>query len=199
MGEEMDIDLDERFKPHPNLKRVYRTYTAMVLIIPALVTVIALAAGGVSVAALVSLVVWTVFLVPALFALYWINRFFDTVFFKLTDSEVVVEKGVWFKQVQNVPYRQITNVTTKQGPIYRHFGLGKAEIQTAGHSANQSGPEASIFGVRDFKGVRDQLIEIIREEKAAPVSLPGGGGEAGPNRQMLEELRSIKDILERKL
>ncbi len=195
----MDINLDERFKPHPNLKKVYRTYTAMVLLIPALVTVIAFAAGGFPVAALASSVVWAVFLVPAIFALYWINRFFDTVFFKLTDSEVVVEKGVWFKQVQNVPYKQITNVTIKQGPIYRHFGLGKVEIQTAGHSANQSGPEASIFGVRDFKGVRDQLIEIIREEKASPVSMRSGDDEVGFSPQILEELRSIRDLLERNL
>lgn len=191
----MDIEKNEEGKPSENLKSYYRTLISFILIIPISVTIGTFLGKGFETAALASVIVWGIFLPIYGFLHYWISKFYDSISYKLSDSEVIVEKGVWIKNIQNIPYNQIMNIITKQGPIYRKFGLGKVEIQTAGQSGSQGGPEASIFGVENFKEVKDQILKIVRGKKETEKVSPEHKKEEQP--QVLDEVKKIRKILEK--
>lgn len=88
------------------------------------------------------------------------------------------------------------NVNTTQGPISRRFGIGKANIETAGHSGGKSGPEAAIFGVKNFVEVKDKIMEIIKGVEDIQVGKEEGEQET-MNSEILKELQEIRKILEK--
>lgn len=94
-----------------------------------------------------------------LFILYWIPRYYRSVSYLLTDREVIVTGGVWFRNKKFVPYNRITNVETHQGPISRLFSLGTVSIQTAGYSSVSSSmgraAEEEIRFIRNFDEVKE--------------------------------------------
>lgn len=196
------LSLNKILKPSEDLKNIYRAYTSSFSIIPIIATIISFYVADMSLALIVSVIFWIVFLLPTSFVFLWIEKYYPTISFELRESEIVVREGVWFKNVYTVPYRQITNVTTKQGPIYRHFGLGKVEIQTAGHSATGGGfssekPEASIFGVERFEEIRDIIIDIVKGSKSTRIETEQGvKRDESLDFEILEELRKIRKVLE---
>lgn len=192
----MNPKLKENFKPSPKVKNYYRIVSSLILIVPIIVTIATLLGAETGTALTASGIVWVIFLLIYGFNLYWISKFYDSISFRLADSEIVVEKGVWIKNVQNVPYKKIMNITTKQGPIYRHFDLGKVEIETAGSSGRDSGPEASIFGVENFVEVKDSVLELVRKRKETGEVKPELH-ERGETSEIIKELREIRKILEK--
>lgn len=191
----MSLNLNEDFKPSENLKGYYRAASSLILLVPAIVTIGTFLGVDTGTALVASGIVWALFLMIYGFVQYWITKFYDSITFRLADQEVVVEKGVWIKKVQNVPYSRIMNITTEQGPIYRHFNLGKAKIETAGHSGKQGGPEASIFGVENFKEVADHILKIVRARKGTAALQPETAEEMETS-DVLSELKKIRRILE---
>jgi len=51
-----------------------------------------------------------------------------------TMPEIYVKKGLINVTKKHVPFRTITNIASRAGPIDRMFGIGTVEIQTAGFS-----------------------------------------------------------------
>ena len=136
---------------------------------------------------------------------YWIDRYYASISYALTDNEIVVHKGVWWKKKSFVPYNRITNINIVQGPISRHFQLGTVLIQTAGFSggAGSAGglkpAEAIIFGVKNFEEIKDKIMEFVREIR--PVAVEARAEALAPqdiNRQILAELKRISKTLEKK-
>lgn len=184
------VEINKPFPPNPNFKNLYRLYASPLLIIFLLVSLITLQAGFPP-----SLtVIWIIFLIPTAFVYYWINKYYESISFMLTENEVVVEKGVWFQKTHNVPYRLIMNINTSQGPISRRFGIGRANIETAGHSGGKSEPEAAIFGVENFVEVKDKIMEIIKGTEGVQVGEEGE--QENINSETLKELQKIRKILE---
>jgi len=133
-----------------------------------------------------------------LFALYWMPRYFGTIRYRLTKSEMEWRRGVWFRQTGIVPYNRITNIDIMQGPVSRYFGIASLKIQTAGFSApNARSAEIKIEGIEKFEELREHImgfvrgrppvaVEAYREEKAA-----GGDPVVG-------ELVRIRKLLEKR-
>ncbi len=191
----MSVEKNKDFKPSESLKSYYRVLSSFIIIIPILVTIGTLLGTDFETATIASIITWAIFLPIYLFILYWIPEFYDSISYRLSDSEVVVEKGVWIKNIQNIPYKQIMNIGVKQGPLYRHFDLGKVEIQTAGRSGSEGGPEASIFGVKDFKEVKNRILEIVRGKKETEETKTRPKKEEPT--EVLDEVRKIRKILEK--
>ena len=201
-------NVNEQFGAHPDLKKLYYTYLAIA-------TVIFLAwILPVTVAAFIflpfntALIVAASLLVPLFFSivfiLYWINEYYASISYALTDNEIVVHKGVWWKKKGFVPYNRITNINIVQGPISRRFQLGTVLIQTAGFSGAAGGAggfkpaEAVVFGVKNFEEIKDKVMDFVREIR--PVAVEARAEAMAPedvNRQILAELKKISKALEK--
>ena len=141
-------------------------------------------------------------MIPILFVL--IDYYVRSMEFIILDNEVILKKGVINKEVKHIPFRTITNVSSRYGIYDRFFGIGTCELETAGKSGQQRGPEAKIEGIRNFVEVRDLILEMLRQfrgqyatttEVEPPPSPPASG--QGFHGEMLAELREIKRIISR--
>ncbi|MFX0210092.1 MAG: hypothetical protein ACFFDT_29190, partial [Candidatus Hodarchaeota archaeon] len=86
----------------------------------------------------------------------------------------------------------------------RIFGIGTCEIETAGKSGQQTGPEEKIEGIRNFREVRDVILNELRRfrgqyatttEIEQPIRYEESSGDIGFQRELLDELRQIKKVL----
>ena len=106
-------------------------------------------------------------LIPALILIpIYINSFEYSVRAESGEAsaEVYVKKGIITKTEKHVPFRTITNITSKTGPLDRLFGIGNVEIETAGFSGiAQEGPEEKIQGITFFEELRDFILLELRK------------------------------------
>lgn len=200
------MKLGESFHPHPDMKNLYYAY----LLIPGSILAALFSAGSVLVILFAkppeSWVAVLAMVIPYLaavgFVTYWIPRYFPTVSYALTEDRIVFQAGLWWKRKSYVPYNRITNIDVIQGPLSRHFGIGKVSIQTAGYSGQSSGggsrfSEIAIFGVKDFEEIKDTIMSVVSRYK--PVAVEAGAET--PSRQevdveILEELKKIGKTIE---
>jgi membrane protein YdbS with pleckstrin-like domain len=120
-----------------------------------------------------------------------------------TMPEIYVKKGIVTITRKHVPFRTITNIYSKAGPLDRLFGLGNVSIETAGFSgANQMGPEEKLEGVLFYEEVRDFILAELRnyrepyatgtEVSRSEEPVPRG---PGLDDEILITLREIRDLL----
>ncbi len=125
-----------------------------------------------------------------------------------TMHEIYVRKGIVTVTEKHVPFRTITNISSKAGPLDRLFGIGSVEIQTAGYSGGtQAGakPEEKLEGICIFESVRDFILRELRKFRDPYVvgtevvtpreSQPEGKGDV--EYEMLSVLKEIRDILKK--
>lgn len=189
-----------------DLKKIYQVYLGIVLVggflwwmIPVVVIVMLSFEMWIGVVALSSFVP---LLIAVGFVLYWIPKFHSSITYVLEDDKITVKKGVWWKTKSFVPYNRITNINIYQGPISRHFGLGKLAIQTAGFSGTSSSggkiAEAVIFGIKNFEEIKNIIVKFVRGMKPEAVEAEA---EVKPsrdiNQQILAELRRIRKAIEK--
>jgi uncharacterized membrane protein YdbT with pleckstrin-like domain len=124
--------------------------------------------------------------------------------FEIGDKEVIVHKGIINKMEKHIPFRTITNISSRYGIYDRIFGIGTVQIETAGKSGTQTGPEEKIEGISNYFEVRDQILDILRQfrhQYATTTELPGTADFVESTKsyeeQLLSELREIKEILKK--
>jgi membrane protein YdbS with pleckstrin-like domain len=121
-----------------------------------------------------------------------------------TMPEIYSKRGIITITRRHVPFRTITNISSRAGPFDRLFKIGSVHIETAGYSGpNQKGPEEKISGVVFYEEVRDFILKELRKFKEPYVT----GTEVviptekpvprikGLDDEMLITLREIRDIL----
>jgi hypothetical protein len=125
----------------------------------------------------------------------WIPLYYESITYRLTDSEIVWNRGVWFRMTGIVPYSRITNIDITQGPISRSLGIAALRIQTAGYSS-QTAPfqEIKLEGVTNFDQLRELIMSRVRGRK--PVATETYD-EGDVETKILEELARIRQLLER--
>jgi len=127
----------------------------------------------------------------------------------LVMPEIYVKKGLINITRKHVPFRTITNISSRAGPVDRLFGIGTVEIQTAGFSGGpggQAGPEEKLEGITFYEEVRDFILQELRRFRDPYVT----GTEVVLSRdetvprlsdslddEMLTTLHEIRDTLER--
>lgn len=194
--------MEGRFKPSPNMVTLYRLYVLIVVAPIALVGCV---------------ITWIVYIsspdltwVPALlfsipiiavvaFLSCWIGRYFQSINYQLTNDEVIVERGVWWKMKHTVPFARIMSVDVIQGPISRMLGIATVDVYTAGYTGVRGGAggpvsrraEASIMHVPNFGEVRESVLSKVRSRPL----FAAWSGDAGV--EMLSELRKIRELLQK--
>lgn len=111
-------------------------------------------------------VVWA--LPPALFAyglaVYLPAASWRAWSYRVTDTDVRISRGVWWRTASVVLHSRIQHVDTRQEPIDRAFGLAKVVIFTAG----SVGARITIPGLAaaEAEALRDRLAALSGSEDA---------------------------------
>ncbi len=87
-----------------------------------------------------------------------------------TMPEVYVRKGIISITRKHVPFRTVTNISTMAGPFDRIFGIGNVNIETAGYSGKQQGPEEKLEGFPFYEEVRDFILQELRKFRSPYVT-----------------------------
>ena len=84
------------------------------------------------------------------------------VFYRVDDLGIEIRRGVYFREVINVPRSRVQHTDVSQGPLERRFGLGTLVIHTAGTSNSEvtlTGLEHALAG-----RIRDHLLPRDRDD-----------------------------------
>jgi membrane protein YdbS with pleckstrin-like domain len=204
----MVVKVDEGFRPHVDMKKLYYSYLTIGVvlfglswIVPAVV--VALVVLPLAQASAITAALLFPLLVVVCFTAFWIQKYYSSITYILTNDEIVVEKGVWWKRKSFVPYNRITNISVVQGPIARQFGLGTVRVQTAGFSGGGSAgvrlAEAVILGVKNFEEIRNVIMGFVKRVRPVAVEAEAEApAPRGVDQQILNELRRIRKALESK-
>lgn len=93
-----------------------------------------------------------------IFGRMYLNRYFNSLFCELTTRALKFKKGVLFQVERTIPLDKIQDLTFREGPLLRHFGLSTLKIETAGQSA-QGGTDMSLIGIVDAREFREKVID----------------------------------------
>jgi len=193
MKEFNNIKINEEFRPSPQFKKLYYVYLLLVMIFGVLTWYIpVLLSAGLEVILGISITIFA----SIIFVSYWIPKYYDTIIYKLTRSELIWRRGVWWKNTGIVPYNRITNIDISQGPISRNLGIASIKIQTAGYSGSSDGgriAEITIEGVEQFEDLRELIMEFVRGKKPLATETY----EEDINSKILNELVRIREIMEK--
>lgn len=167
MSEELEDHGPRRVHPLTILIWFLKKAPQNVLGLPAIIGVtsgrglgwIALAAVVVGAASLV----WT-----------WINwRRFT---YEVTDSELVIERGLLNRTRRSIPLERIQDVGIEQGPLSRLFGLAEVRVETGGGDKDEAvldsvslAEAARLRGALRGSGVRRASVGLDAESYALPV------------------------------
>lgn len=125
--------------------------------------------------------------------------------------EIYVKKGIINVTKKHVPFRTITNISSRAGIIDRMFGIGNVEIQTAGYSGGptgQSGPEEKLEGIRAYEDLTNFVLSELRKfrdpyttgtEVVFPHEETIPRLEGTLDDEILTAIRDIREILRTKL
>jgi membrane protein YdbS with pleckstrin-like domain len=195
------VRLEETFKPHPSMIKLYSVYLLIAVIPDVILGLIAtwlVFVFAPEYTYVPPIVVFVPMILICGVVLYWTRRYYQSITYRLTRDEVVVEGGVWWKMKHTVPYARIMSVDTIQGPISRKFGIATVDVYTAGYtgvSGGTGGPsnrraEASIIHVSDFAGIREKVLSIVRGKPLFSTRTQDADSE------LLSEVRKIRELLE---
>jgi len=162
---------------------------------------------------------WTVifelvWFVPALIVIpVYINSIEYSVISETGEAspEVYVRKGIINITKKHVPFRTITNISSRAGIVDRLFRIGNVEIQTAGYSGGpggQAGPEEKLEGIMAYEKLADFVLGELRKfrepytigtEVVLPQkdSMPRMSGSL--DNEILSAIEDIREILRTKL
>jgi membrane protein YdbS with pleckstrin-like domain len=87
-----------------------------------------------------------------------------------TASEIFVKKGIINITRKHVPFRTITNISSRSGPFDRLFGIGSIEIETAGYSGSMTSAEEKLEGITFYEELRDFILRELRKFKGSYVT-----------------------------
>lgn len=126
---------------------------------------------------------------------YYLNRYFDNLFCELTTRALHFRKGVLFTVERTIPLDKIQDLTFKEGPLLRYFGLSTLMIETAGQSsANMT--DMKLTGIVDAQKFRQMVIEQ-RDEITYNRTGSGASESAVEGHPLLPLLQEISETLKR--
>jgi membrane protein YdbS with pleckstrin-like domain len=121
-----------------------------------------------------------------------------------TASEIFVKKGIINITRKHVPFRTITNISSRSGPFDRLFGIGTIEIETAGYSGTTTQAEEKLEGITFYEELRDFILRELRKFKGSyvtgtevvhPEEDPVPRSEDRLEEEILLVLREIRNLL----
>lgn len=119
---------------------------------------------------------------------FWIGKYFNELECELTTRSLSFKKGLLVKVEKTIPLDKIQDLTFKEGPILKAFGLSILKVETAGNSSDATS-DLSLIGIVDAHEFR-QLVFDQRDIVTDNVSSGGSSSDS-----MIEVLSEIRDSL----
>jgi uncharacterized membrane protein YdbT with pleckstrin-like domain len=133
----------------------------------------------------------------------------------VTDRSLRIREGVWKVSEMTLTFANVQEVSIRQGPVERLFGISNLRVRTAGgggrvnphepQSEEKSGHIGYFRGVDDAPAIRDLILERLKRLRDAGLGDPDqphaetAGSEATPAsgvvdaaRELLEEARALR-------
>lgn len=146
-------------------------------------------------------VFWGLAIIPDIFAYVALHVRFDTTWYVVTERAVRIRRGVWIITENTITFENVQNVSVRQGPLQRHFGIANVLVQTAGgggsaaEGGTSAGHQGLLEGVDDAQTLRTLIMQ--RAEASRHTGLGDEHHEAlasfGPTHVAV--LREIRDTL----
>ncbi|NPD89705.1 MAG: PH domain-containing protein [Asgard group archaeon] len=124
--------------------------------------------------------------------------YFSYLKYELLDTELTIGKGIITKTKTVIPFRTITNLLIKRGPLDRIFGISTLLIQTAGEGGTKN-PEGKIIGIYYPHNLLEEVLNLVRlldpprylREQIPISSTPASVSSL--YKEILKELQEIKE------
>ena len=133
----------------------------------------------------------------------------------VTDRSLRIREGVWKVSEMTLTFANVQEVSIRQGPIERLFGIDNLRVRTAGgggrinphepQSEEKSGHIGYFRGVDNAPEIRDLILDRLKRLRDAglgdpdqpPVEIAGSeatspAGAADAARELLEEARALR-------
>lgn len=118
-----------------------------------------------------------------IFGKKYVDRYFDNLFCELTTRALHFKKGIWFQTERTIPLDKIQDLTFKEGPVLRYFGLSYLQVETAGQSA-QGMADMSLTGIIDARKFR----ELVLDQRDQITEKHGSGDQTATGTPQEDEL-----------
>ncbi len=132
-----------------------------------------------------------------IFGRMYLNRYFESLFCELTTRALKFKKGVLFQVERTIPLDKIQDLTFREGPLLRYFGLSTLRIETAGQSG-QGGTDMSLIGIVDSREFRERVIDQrdkitdLGSSSSATKTVSGDGYSEETLQAILQTLQRIE-------
>lgn len=127
----------------------------------------------------------------------YLNRYFDNLFCELTTRALHFKKGVLFTTERTIPLDKVQDLTFREGPILRYFGLSSLKIETAGQNAT-SEADMKLLGIVDAHKFRQMVMEQRDEITYNRLSDSGKTDAEHPLEPLLKEISETLKRIEAK-
>ena len=166
-------------------------------------------------------VFWFVIIVPDILVYIGLHLRYDTTWYVLSDRTLCVRRGIWVIHEVTITYENIQNVSIRQGPIQRYFGISDVLVETAGGGGaaagaahgqtTSSGHHGLLEGIDNPVEVRELIMAKWRAAKSAglgdearqvssmpttlamapQLALARSGGLGAAEQEVLEQIRDL--------
>src|SRR6056297_2753263 len=144
-----------------------------------------------------AITIFGIVLIPVwlIFGSIYLNRYFDNLYCELTTRALHFKEGVLFTTERTIPLDKIQDLTFKEGPLLRYFGLSSLMIETAGNSAANM-TDMKLLGIIDAAHFRQKVIEQ-RDEITFNRQGSDDDQTSTKDHPLIPLLREISDTLKR--
>jgi len=121
----------------------------------------------------------------------FIRKYFDRLECELTTRSLRFEKGFLVHVERTIPLDKIQDLTFKEGPLLRAFGMSILKIETAGNTG-QGMSDLTLIGIMDAHAFRNRVLE---QRDIVTENISSGSSDSSDTLQVLKEIRdSLKNI-----
>ena len=126
-----------------------------------------------------------------------VKRYFNNLRAELTTRTLKFEKGIIFHSERTIPLDKIQDLTFREGPLLRYFGLSILKVETAGGSA-QAQADLTLIGIVDAADFRNQVLEQ-RDRVTDNQYSPSESEQSEDTLAVLKEIRDSLKVIEQKI
>ncbi len=125
----------------------------------------------------------------------WIaNRKYKYLKCTLHQRSLNIKRGAWFKTEKTIPLEKLQDLTMREGPVMKVFGICSLAVETAGNAATAMA-DAYLVGIQDAPDFRNRVLDQRDAlERGKEGSRPAPSEVVTDSTRSTEMLKVLKDI-----